>query len=197
MADQRHLTSEALEALAQGSWSVDDDRLEGDHRLRSALDSGVARYLEVADHLHGAGARLRSSPGLAAENSAGRVLGVQRISLALLVPDLAIGAIDLNDTVASTLEEARQACTIGACPLDPEGANGTKGSSPGLHLVIASAARRQVHCPKAGSQPVDGDSSMGFLVGVNADDDPGGIGLSHSSSSASKNLTDSCERTGL
>ena len=63
---------------------------------------------------------------MAAENGAGRVLGVKRIILAVLVPDLAIGPVDLDDTVASLLQEARQACTIGACPLDPEGANRPK-----------------------------------------------------------------------
>jgi hypothetical protein len=115
----------------------------------------------------------------------------------MLVPDLAIGAVDLNDIVASLLQEACQASPIGACPLDPEGADGTKGSSPGFHLVIASAARQQGHCPKAGSQPVDGDSGVGLLVSVNADDDLSRISLAHSSSSAGKNLTGSCERTGL
>jgi hypothetical protein len=44
---------------------------------------------------------------LATENGAGRVFGIQRISLAMLVPDLAIGAVDLNDAMASLLQEAR------------------------------------------------------------------------------------------
>ena len=178
MPDQRHLTSEALKAFTQGSRRVENDRLEGDHRLGSALDSGVSRHLEVSDHLDRASARLRGRPCLAAENGAGSILGVQWIILTVLVPDLAIGPVDLDNTVASTLQEARQACTIGACPLDPEGANEAKGLGPGLHLVIASTARRQGHGAKAGPEPVDGDSRMGLLMGVNADDDLGRIGLS-------------------
>ncbi len=34
------------------------------------------------------------------------VLGIQRISLAMLVPDLAIATVDLDDMVASFLQEA-------------------------------------------------------------------------------------------
>src|SRR5215213_2331023 len=132
MADQGHFAGEALKALAQGSGSIDDDRLEGDHRLGAALDGGVSRHLEVADHFHQAGARLRSCPCLAAENGAGRVLSIKRVILTMLVPDLAIEPVDLDDTVASRLQEARQAGPIGAGPLDPEGANGAKGSGPGL-----------------------------------------------------------------
>jgi hypothetical protein len=37
------------------------------------------------------------------ENGAGRVLGIERISLAMLMPDLAIGAVDLDDAMASLL----------------------------------------------------------------------------------------------
>src|SRR4051794_9591767 len=106
MADQGHFAGEAVKTLAQSSGSVDDDRLEGDHRLGAALDSGVSRHLEVADHFHGAGARLGSRTGLATENGAGRVLGIERISLPVLMPDLAVGAVDLDDVVASVLQEA-------------------------------------------------------------------------------------------
>src|SRR4051812_38821297 len=157
MADQGHFAGEAVKALAQGSGSIDDDRLEGDHRLGAALDGGVARHLEVADHFHGAGARLRSRPCLTTENGAGRVLSVKRVILAMLVPDLAIGAVDLDDIVASLLQEACQASPIRACPLDPEGANGAKGSGPALQLLIASAACQQGDGTKAGPEPVDGD----------------------------------------
>src|SRR5690349_6812620 len=132
MADQRHFAGEAVKALAQGSGSIDDDRLEGDHRLGAALDGGVSRHLEMADHFHGAGARLRSRPCLATKNGAGRVLSIKRVILAMLVSDLAIGAVDLDDAMASLVQEACQASPIGAGPLDPEGADGAKGSGPGL-----------------------------------------------------------------
>ena len=41
MADQRHLTDDTVERLAQGGWRVDDDGLECDHGLRSAPHSGI------------------------------------------------------------------------------------------------------------------------------------------------------------
>src|SRR3954468_23467882 len=126
MADQGHFAGEAVKALAQGSGSLDDDRLEGDHRLGAALDGGVSRHLEMADHFHGAGARLRSRPCLATENGAGRVLSVKRVILALLVPDLAVGAVDLDDTVAWALQEARQARTIEPVPSIPKARTGPK-----------------------------------------------------------------------
>src|SRR5688500_5778077 len=121
MADQGHFAGEAVKALAQGSGSIDDDRLEGDHRLGAAIDGGVSRHLEMARRCHGAGARRRSRPCLATTSRAGRVRSVKRVILAMLVPDLARGAVDLDDTVASLWQEACQASPIRACPLDPEG----------------------------------------------------------------------------
>ncbi|PVE20229.1 hypothetical protein DC522_33565 [Microvirga sp. KLBC 81] len=64
-------------------------------------------------------------------------------------------------------------------------------------LPLPSAARQQGHRAKAGSQPVDGDSRMGLFVGVDADDDLGGIGVMQSWSSAAEALAGSCGRTGL
>jgi len=42
VADQRHLTDDTVERLAQGGWRVDDDGLECDHGLCSALHGSVA-----------------------------------------------------------------------------------------------------------------------------------------------------------
>lgn len=51
VADQRHHTGDTVERLAQGCWRADDDGLECDHGLRSALHGSVARHLQVPDHL--------------------------------------------------------------------------------------------------------------------------------------------------
>ncbi len=51
VADQRHLADDLVERLAQGCRCVDDDGLECDHGLCSALHGSVARHLQVPDHL--------------------------------------------------------------------------------------------------------------------------------------------------
>src|ERR1019366_1670992 len=49
VADRRHLADDVVERLAQGCWRVDDDGLDCDHGLRSALHGGAARHLQGPD----------------------------------------------------------------------------------------------------------------------------------------------------
>jgi len=65
VTDQGHLASKRIKRLAQDGRCVDDEGLERDHRLRSAFHGGVARHLEMADHLDGA----RAGFGLRPSNS--------------------------------------------------------------------------------------------------------------------------------
>src|SRR4051794_14298736 len=51
-----HLAGDAVEPLAQRGRGADDDRLQRHHGPGPSLDRGVARDLEVADHLDRAGA---------------------------------------------------------------------------------------------------------------------------------------------
>jgi hypothetical protein len=75
----------------------------------------------MADHLDLSVCRLGRRVGLARQNGTGGGLGIDRVALAALSPELAIGSIDLDD--AATLRDQRpaQACAIGAGAFDAEG----------------------------------------------------------------------------
>src|SRR5215208_8103945 len=124
----------------------------------------------MADHLDHTSARFRQCVSLATQHRAGGPLCIERIALALLIPQLAVGAVHLEDGVAAGLEEAREARAIGATALDPIGPHGTTGPGPGLQLLIAPAVYRDRDGPKACPECGEGNSSMGVLVGVDADD---------------------------
>src|SRR6185312_4545085 len=96
----------------------------------------------MADHLDRTSARFGQCVGLATQHRAGGPLCVERIALALLVSQLAVGAVHLDDGVAAGLEKAREARAIGATALDPIGPHGAEGSGPGLQLLIAPAVYR-------------------------------------------------------
>ena len=112
MPDQRHFADDAVELLAQGNRGTDDQRLERQHGLGPALDRGVARDLEVADHLHRARAGLGHGGGFADEHRAGCHLGVDRVAFAMLVPELPVGTVDLKHGMPLLAQEARQAGAI-------------------------------------------------------------------------------------
>src|SRR3954447_18203483 len=82
------------------------NRLQRHHGLGPSLDRGVARDLEVADHLDRAGARLRRGGGLPAERGAGGTLGVERVALALPAPQLPVGSVDLENGMPLRDQEA-------------------------------------------------------------------------------------------
>jgi hypothetical protein len=65
------------------------------------LDGGVARDLEVADHLDGAG--FRQGCGLAAQHGPGGAFSIERIALAVLMAQLTVRTIDLEDRMAVCL----------------------------------------------------------------------------------------------
>src|SRR3954454_16310565 len=166
--DQGHLAGDAVEPLAQGGRGADDDRLQRHHGLGPSLDRGVARDLEVADHLDRAGARLRPGGGLPAEHGAGGTLGVERVALALPAPQLPVGPVDLEDGMPLCDQEARQAGAVGPGPLDAEGADRAQGPRPGLQCLVAPLADRDGRRAEAGTERVDRDGGVHVLVGVDA-----------------------------
>src|ERR1019366_7626281 len=108
VADRRHLADDVVERLAQGCWRVDDDGLECDHGLRSALHGGVARHLQVPDHLDRAGAGFGLCVRLAAKPGACRALGVARIAFSVLMPELTIGAVHFDNSIPPRLQNTRE-----------------------------------------------------------------------------------------
>ena len=65
-----------------------------------------------------------------AEHGAGGALGVERVALAVLVPQLPVGTVDLEDGMAARLQEARQAGAVGTGALDAEGADRVRRTRP-------------------------------------------------------------------
>ena len=106
------------------------------------LDGGVARHLEVADHLDGAGFR----QGLAAQHGPGGAFGVERIALAVLMAQLTV--IDLEDRMAVCLQEARQAGAVATDPLDPERPDRSERLGPRFQIPIAGRADGIVIAPR-------------------------------------------------
>ena len=100
-ADQRHLAGDAVKLLAQAGRRSDNDGFHRQHGLGAPLDGGVARDLEVADHLDSAGAGFRQGRGLAAQHGPGGAFGVERVALTLLMPQLAV--TNLEDLVGYLL----------------------------------------------------------------------------------------------
>jgi hypothetical protein len=78
----------------------------------------------VADHLDSACARLRQCRDLARQDTAGGAFGIERIVLALLVPLLPVGSIDLEHAIVVLAQEPGQASAVGAGALDAKGADG-------------------------------------------------------------------------
>ena len=143
------------------------------HGLAPGLDRGVASHFEVADHLDRARAGLRQRSGLASQDAAGGALGVERIVLTFLVPQLAIGAVDLEHGMTVLAQEAGQASAVGAGALDTKGADRPQGLGPGLQGLVAFAAGRDGQIAEAGAECTDRHGSMGELMGIDTDDDVG------------------------
>jgi hypothetical protein len=61
----------------------------------------------MADHLDGAGSRLRQGGRLSAQHSAGGTLGVEMIGLALLMAELSVWVSDLEDGMPLVAYETR------------------------------------------------------------------------------------------
>ena len=80
----------------------------------------------MADHLDRARAGLRQCRGLARQDAAGGALSVERIVLALLVPELPVGPVDLEDAIAVLAQEPGQAGAVGAGALDAKSADGPR-----------------------------------------------------------------------
>src|SRR5215207_3079996 len=95
--------------------------IERQHGLGLGLDGGIARDLQVADHLDRAGARLRFGRRLPAEHRACRGLGVERVILAAPAACTTVGAVDLEDAVPGFPQGSRKTCAIGSGALDAEG----------------------------------------------------------------------------
>jgi hypothetical protein len=177
--DQRHPAADAVEPLAQGGRGGDDQGLERHHGLGARLDRGVARGLEVADHLRRARARLGQAGRLPAQHGAGGGLSVERVALALPAPELAAGAIHLKNRVPPLPQEAGQPGAVGARALDAEGPDGPERPRPGLQLPVTVGADQDGRGAQAGAARVDRHGGVDVFVGVDADDDLVRWGLAH------------------
>src|ERR1019366_2814613 len=179
VADQRHLADDAVERLAQGCWRVDDDGLECDHGLCSALHGSVARHLQVPDHLDRAGAGFGLCVRLAAKHGACCALSVERIAFSVLMPELTIGAVHLDNSIPLRLQKkTRETRAMRSGALNAKGMDRTERSRPGFEMV-AFGAYGDCQRPKTDPNPVDRDSGVDVFVGVNADDDFAKVGLAH------------------
>ena len=117
---QRHLASKRIKRLAQDGGCVDDESLKRDHRLRSAFHGGVARHLEMADHLNGARAGFGSRIGLTTQHRSRRAFGIEGTAFAMLMAELAIGTVHVDDGMTARLQEARQTCPEEPVPSTPK-----------------------------------------------------------------------------
>ena len=124
MADQRHLAGDAIELLAQEGRRGDNVHCQ--QGLRAPFDGGIARDLEVTDHLDGTGSGLRQS--LAAQHGTSGAFGVERIALTMLMPQLAVGT--LEDLVAICLQGACQSRTVGTGAFDAKGPDWSRRTWP-------------------------------------------------------------------
>jgi len=93
VTDRRDLASKRIKRLAQDGRCVFNEGLERDHRLRSAFHGDVARHLETADHLDGARAGFGSRISLTTQYGPRRTFGIEGITLAMLMAELAIGTV--------------------------------------------------------------------------------------------------------
>src|ERR1019366_3782545 len=141
VADRRHLADDVVERRGQGCWRVDDDGLECDHGLRSALHGGVARHLQVPDHLDRAGAGFGLCVRLAAKPGACRALGVARIAFSVLMPELTIGRFTSTTVYPSPAKNAR----------DPRHAVGSRRY---VHDLSGSVLSLQEGIGCAGRKPI-------------------------------------------
>ena len=152
MVDQRHLTDDAVERLAQGCWRVDDDGLEGDHGLCSALNGSVARHLQVPDHLDRAVGGFRAGHSLGRQ--ARRVLRSQRRADRFFRSDT--GADDWGGSLRQ--QYAPLACkkrdrprTIRPGALNANGMERAERSRPGFESPVSFGAYGDYQRPKTGA----------------------------------------------
>jgi hypothetical protein len=120
----------AMNLLPQRLRDVDEQDLEGDHRLGSQLQRGVARDLEMPDHLGLAIAGLWERAGLAREDGARGRFGIDAIALASLTAQTAVRPVHLHDALPLCGQAPAQACPIGSGALDAEGVDGSQCHRP-------------------------------------------------------------------
>src|SRR5918994_913590 len=91
----------------------------------------------------------------------------------------AVGTADLGDDMAPLTEDARQAGAVRSRALDAERPDVAQGPRPGLELAVAREADLDGPLRDARAETRHGDSGVGMLVGVDADDDVGRHGPAH------------------
>jgi hypothetical protein len=94
--------------------------LSANDRLRAGLDGGVARDLDLAEHLGCAVGGFRDRGRLAREHGASGELRVDRVRLAIGAACAVVAAVDLDDAVAAAAQMACQAGAVAAGAFDPE-----------------------------------------------------------------------------
>ena len=88
------------------------------HGLSPRLDRGVSSDLDVPYHLHDARTGFGRAQGLTTQHGARRGFSIKRVTLALLVSELAIGPVNLDDGMSPLAKEAGQGCAVAAGSLD-------------------------------------------------------------------------------
>src|SRR4051812_15561581 len=174
MANECHLAPDALQLLAQLGWGADDKAFEHLHGLGSRLHRTVPRELQMADHLHRAGAGLGQGRCLTAEHGTRCGLGVQWIVLAVAPACATVGAVDVENAMSRRLQSSGKAGPVGACALDPESPDRAEGAGPRLDLTVAILVHRDGDGADTRAERVQRHRSMGVLMGVDADNDLGG-----------------------
>lgn len=138
------------------------------------LSCGVAGDLDLPDHLGGVVRRLRDGLGLAAEHGPCSVFGVEGVALAVAAPAAPVTAVDLDDAVPGAAQKAGQADAVAAGAFDAVGEHSTvagQRGGPSLELRVSLAVGCDVLGCESSAEVVGGDSDVGVLVGVDADDD--------------------------
>src|SRR4051812_30546718 len=79
------------------------------------------------------------------------------VALALLVAQLAVGAVHLDDGVPAPHQRAREASAIGAGALDAEGIDSAEGAGPGFQLAVAVRVHQDGDRAESGSKAVKSD----------------------------------------
>jgi hypothetical protein len=167
----------APQLLAELGRSGDHQGPQGVDGLAAGLDRGGPSHPQAAHHLHQVAAGLGNGGDLPGQHRSSSRLGIHRVRLAPPPAGGAVGPVDLQDQLALGTEEARQAGPIAAAALHPERLHLAKLAGPLQHGTVAGGRGGKVRKGQASTQLVDGTGHMEVAVGVDANDDPPGIGV--------------------
>jgi hypothetical protein len=156
----------SFELLAQDGGCGHGHRLQLVGHLATRCDRRTPCNAQNTDHLHIARSRLGSNGGLARERLAGGCLGIDRVRLAGVAAQLAVGPLDLDDHHATLTQPAGQPGAVRAGALDTDRVDRAERAGPGVELREPSGGGGELELPEPASELVERDRDMGVLVGV-------------------------------